>query len=589
MWLLAWVAHDQGQLNLSKHFLTSIANSDVEPNRRCIAKAAHARMDAFQNVAEARPRWQSHFAEDNQRSLAANCWVEDYLGLLEAIEGNESEGIRHNYRGFTMAVASGQMRRAIILAINLGDWFANLHEYHTALEWRQRGLQMARQSGWRLVIGTALQHCGHTFVKLGKLDIASDMLNEAQFQLEIAKDSRANANVYKSLANLYSAQLNFDKALDSLQKLEAVARTLQQSDLISLALIGKAIVFSELGLARAAEQAGLAALTQAKSTTHETIPALLALASIHKRHASQLPMPTSAQAEMATWSVQPETTPPSATLYYLHRALHLANEVENYIVPPELFDELAEEYARLNDGLQAYQYAKQAAQSRSKIYSNDADDRAQALQLSYKLEQDALALENNKRLAAEQTQRAALLEQANETLQDLGSIGQQITQHLDAKKVYAVITDYLEQLLQADTILIYLLRQDHIESVHHMEQGQRLPNLTIALADPYSNTARCLREDTEIVLEFPRQTRPSIPGTAPKRSALFAPLKIADKVLGVMTIQSTYRERYDTRAQMIFRTLCAYTAIALSNCQTHTALAQAHLDLDIAHRHLQDT
>lgn len=58
-------------------------------------------------------------------------------------------------------------------------------------------------------------------------------------------------------------------------------------------------------------------------------------------------------------------------------------------------------------------------------------------------------------------------------------------------------------------------------------------------------------------------------------SALFAPLTIADRVLGVMTIQSTRSNAYAENERLVFRTLCAYTAIGLDNSMAYTHLRDA--------------
>ena len=57
-------------------------------------------------------------------------------------------------------------------------------------------------------------------------------------------------------------------------------------------------------------------------------------------------------------------------------------------------------------------------------------------------------------------------------------------------------------------------------------------------------------------------------------SALFAPLGIGDRLLGVMTIQSPRRHAYGEREQLIFRTLCSYGAIALDNAAAYRRLAE---------------
>jgi signal transduction histidine kinase len=57
-------------------------------------------------------------------------------------------------------------------------------------------------------------------------------------------------------------------------------------------------------------------------------------------------------------------------------------------------------------------------------------------------------------------------------------------------------------------------------------------------------------------------------------SALFAPLLIGERLLGVMTIQSPLAQAYDEHELMIFRTLSAYAAIALDNAAAYQRLQQ---------------
>lgn len=78
-----------------------------------------------------------------------------------------------------------------------------------------------------------------------------------------------------------------------------------------------------------------------------------------------------------------------------------------------------------------------------------------------------------------------------------------------------------------------------------------------------------------------------IPGTVSTLSRMYAPLKVGEKLLGVMTIQSPHANAYGEREQAIFRTLCAYGAIALANAETLSALRQAQDELLIKNRELE--
>ena len=119
-----------------------------------------------------------------------------------------------------------------------------------------------------------------------------------------------------------------------------------------------------------------------------------------------------------------------------------------------------------------------------------------------------------------------------------------------------------------------------------------------------SNTAECARERREILIQHdePLLDDPNhIAGTTPSLSALFAPLAIGTRLLGVMSIQSPHAAAYAERELLVFRTLCAYTAIGLDNAaayrrvegalaslrEAQSELMNKNAQLEIAHREQQ--
>jgi diguanylate cyclase (GGDEF)-like protein len=131
-----------------------------------------------------------------------------------------------------------------------------------------------------------------------------------------------------------------------------------------------------------------------------------------------------------------------------------------------------------------------------------------------------------------------------------------------------------------------------------------LPPTQLELSDPNANTARCVRERREILVEIdPDDSTPNlIPGTLVTLSLLFAPLMIGERVMGVMTVQSLAPRAYGERERLIFRTLCAYGAIALDNADayrqvaatlkalraTQAQLLEKNLELEKAYKALED-
>jgi signal transduction histidine kinase len=600
-WLRAWVAVDQGNLVQTDTELAEMARfaSARDPVRFIVAQAMMARRAAFVDIAAATASWAPHFANLQQRSAnladqaqsplppAALCWVEDFWGIATGQKSEYLNSINHLSKTYAHALASGQIRRAIVAAINIGDVFHDINDHHTALDWVQRALSLARHSGWPNMIGIALMQTASAMRRLQQNDGAYDLLREALSLMRAMAESRNYALALRHLGDVELAREQYPNALATFQLLEQRALLLMHADLQCWAKRGQAQALLGLGQATAALHAGYAALAGANTT--DQIITLRVLADIHSRY--PLPPPVALPKD------------DDASIYYLQRAIALAQTMGDNIVPIDLLDSLAKQYAKLGHYQKAWEFGQQAALARERFHSRETTNRALALQLTFATEQAQAEAAHQRHLAEAEARRAAVLEQTSDTLTHLGLIGQEITAHLDAQHVFEALHHHVKNLFNATAIAIYIMNENgrSLTQVFGMEDNQPLPQHSVPLTNQIANAARCARERRDILLNdnSPLGIEPSwLPGTLHTRSAIFAPLIQANRVLGVMTIQSTRPNAYayGEREQMICRTLCAYTAIALSNAdahgqlsKAHTDLADAHTELAHAHRQLQDT
>jgi len=187
---------------------------------------------------------------------------------------------------------------------------------------------------------------------------------------------------------------------------------------------------------------------------------------------------------------------------------------------------------------------------------------------------------------AEIAAQAEKLDQARGDLAALGAIGRELTATLDQDSVIENLRAQLPKLLDASSIGLYLMDGDGsaMQSVLLVEHGQPGPVDRIELSSTTRIGARAVRERREIVVDFaPEADNPSlVPGTLHTLSALFTPLAIGERMLGLLTIQSPRRHVYGEREQQIFRTLSAYAAIALDNAAGYRRLAEADAALSRA-------
>ena len=491
-------------------------------------------------------------------------WISDFFGTRAFQCSDYGRAIGHLMLSFETALGSGQIRRAIIIATNIGNGFTSLNAHEAALEWMQRGLDLARPTNWPMSIGMCLMQTAETLRLLGQRESAQSLLREALHTLSPLSGSRAYAVALEYQGDLAIDLGNYDAALDSFTRLAARGDALCQSDFQSGARRGQAHALKHLGRAEEAVAVALEALALAREhgDASNQIAALDVLARIHARH--KLPEPEG-------------MTAPNAALHYLQQALAVAATIDGYIVPGALLDATAREYAACGDYAKAYEVALQASAARDKTHSLQATNRAVAMQVQFQTERAQTEGEHHRQLAAAEAERAEVLQQTSATLAHLSAIGQEITAHLDAAAVFRALDRHVHGLLDATHFSVFLLEPDgqNLTCSFGVEAGKPLPATRIALADPNANSSRCVRERREILIDIDRDeaTPNLIPGTLPTLSLLFAPLRVGERVLGAMTVQSLHAQAYGERERLIFRTLCAYGAIALDNASAYRQVA----------------
>ncbi|MES2016139.1 MAG: ATP-binding protein [Pseudomonadota bacterium] len=573
-WLLAWIAVDRGDHAGSDGAFAAAAEAAAlagDHHRNMLAEAAIARWAVLRDRNSAVARWGGQFNSDTAHAHPALAsWINDFLALAASQAGDFGSAAGYYIRCYETALETGQLRAAIIAATNIGEDFTLLGDHHSALEWMQCALELARPTGWPRSVGACLMHTADTLRRLGQLDSAHDMLQEALAILKPLANARSYAIALQYLGDLSLDQGDFDAALDAFTRLEARADALDHADFHSIARRGQAHALSQMG--RGAEALAVAALAvdmgERQNNPYNQIAALRVMAMIHAHHA--LPAP-------------PDMVEPNPALHYLCKALTVAATIEGYTVPGDLYDAMARQYAGAGDYRRAYDVAMAASSAREKTHSQEATNHAIAMQVHHQTEHARSEGYHHRELAESEARRAEVLQRTSATLERLSAIGQEITGHLDAAAVFGALDRHIHGLLTASTFAIYMTDAagTMLNRTFGVEMGKELPLHSIALSDPYAYSVRCLAERREIYIDHwpDAEHRHVVPGTMINMSALFVPLTVGERAIGVMTVQAPHSRAYGENERMIFRTLCAYGAIALDNAEAYRQLQDAQAQL----------
>ncbi|MCV2350572.1 ATP-binding protein [Paucibacter sp. Y2R2-4] len=564
-WVLAQVATSLGDTQKCSDWLTigaQQAHSCGDSERQSLLECSQARYAGVIDRYAAEAQWGDHFESKRTHSPPRVAPMLDLYGAYRAMRASRlSEAIQRFSAVIDPLIELGCIREAIAAQANLGSVFNDLNDPEAALEWMEKALTLARKQAWSFSIGTCQMQLGETLRKLGRLDLAQEQLNESLQCFARWPATRNHCVSLNYLGWLALDQNQPQRAADYFDKIQAAGGF---ADLQLSALRGQGHALLQLGDLDAAEKSAQEALLLAQQRGAADLVVQLGLLLAHI--AQRRPVPA---ADLA--------------LQYLEQAREQAAAITGYKGSSELLHALAQAYADSGRYAQAYEASQEAAQSRAQSLSAEAANRLASIQLRNLNDSARAQTEHLHALAEAERQKALLMQRNSDTLELLGRIGQELTRQLDLTSIFSALVRHIPSLLDARAFEVYLLDEtgSALDSIFGLEDGQALPHDRIELSDPDSNAARCALERTELSIQLAHDgSDPSqVPGTMRTLSALFAPLLIGERLLGVVTVQSPLAHAYGEHERMIFRTLNAYLAIALDNANAYKRLQQAQAQL----------
>lgn len=542
-----------------------------DPMRVIVIESLLANQMLLRDLSQATDRWDNiQHGEDDRADPFFLSYINEFLSYSYALTSEFGLSAAYGIQVFESARVYGQKRRMISVASNVGDAFNSMSDHRAALQWIQEGLDLAKSAGWPNSIANCLVQMSETLRRLGRPAEAKDMLESAFPILGQVVGSRTHLLALRYLGDLSLDMEDYGAASASFFELISWADKKNHLDFRIGSRRGYAHALSMQGKGETALEIALEALILAgqSSDSYRHIEVLRVLAALHMRH--KLPAPAEMRAA-------------TAPLHYLLRALTVAENVSGLSISAALYEEVAKAYAAGNCFDKAYEFSQLALAASEKDNKKEAANRINAMQLSQQTERTKAESEHLRQSAAAEAQRVELLQQTRAILEKLGTIGQEITASLDAEAVFEALNRHVHDLLHVTAFVIYLMDDDQqsMTSAYGVENGLPIESDTVYMSSTVSSAVRCVNERREIAIDIAADDElPSlIPGTEKVHSMLFAPLIIGERVLGAMTIQSSRLEVYGDREKMIFRSLCAYGAIALGNADAYLRLqkTQEHL------------
>jgi signal transduction histidine kinase len=170
-----------------------------------------------------------------------------------------------------------------------------------------------------------------------------------------------------------------------------------------------------------------------------------------------------------------------------------------------------------------------------------------------------------------------ILEQSYSNVELLGEIGRKITSSLSVETIISTVYDNVNSLMDAAVFGIGIYHEDSktIDFPATYENGQALPAYSNSIYDQNRFAGLCFISGKEILMsdlstEYNKhlQHLPNpIAGDQPA-SLIYIPLKVKEKTLGVITVQSFKKNAFSEYQLYMLRNIAVYAAIALENAES---------------------
>jgi transcriptional regulator with GAF, ATPase, and Fis domain len=184
----------------------------------------------------------------------------------------------------------------------------------------------------------------------------------------------------------------------------------------------------------------------------------------------------------------------------------------------------------------------------------------------------------------------AEIQAAYKDIQTLSEIGQRITSTLDLNMVLEVVYDNVNELMAAEVFGIGLYQADKQEIEYRLaiEKGQRYKPYTRTMEDKNQFPIWCIDNKKEIFINavfeeynqyltsYKNESSELEDGTMSEvvQSLIYLPLMIAEKVTGIITVQSFKKGAYSEKHLMMLKTLASYISIAIENSKTYLLISE---------------
>lgn len=537
----------------------------------------NARNNPSEVLVSARQNLQKAKAANYQKGIA---WAEGNIGAAQVWSSNYEEALSHTTkaRQLLQKVKDGNHESDILY--NLCVIFYFLGDYKRQLEYAMDALDVAKKNDYLSGQANAYNGIGLAYYTTSENEKAIEYLLNGK---EIAQEIGDHSTLLKILDGLGQAYFNledYDKALNYKTECASISGELGEKSIQAFALDGIGEIYYMKKDPESALDHCMRSLAIRKELGFKSGEAE------NMMHIGEIYL-MSGDFDLAGKN--------------LNEAIKIAEEIKAYEIISRSNKLLADHYEKVEDLILFIKHYKAYHQARDSYNKESETKKLKTFELKGRLEQ----MEEEKKLLQDKNDQ---LNQYFEDVETLSKIGNEITSSLSVTAINQIVYENVNTLMPADGfgIGIYDPETNILTFPGYIEQGKVFEETNYDLNDNDRMACVCFNKELEILINnFEEEHTKYVPQlVSPKvgkasQSLIYLPLKVKDKKIGVITIQSLKENAYTEYHLNILRNLGIYISIALDNAQLYEnmeeqvevrtkELEQNHKNIELLNRIGQD-
>jgi len=484
------------------------------------------------------------------------------LGLINYYSANNLKAIEFYNRSTKIADEIHNFEIMSSNANNLGIIYDNMGDYEKSLEMYLSSLRTCEEKGWEFAIAPTILNIGEIYNKLEKLELAKECFERSY---EIYYKMNNHIGVLQAANNLTNILLKGNDLILLKEKISFLEENVGSiNDLLIKLDIKRTLTnyFMKISQYEKAETQVMESIDICNSLKNDEY--LI----ITYNLAAKLEIAKGNLTKAESW---------------LQCSGEKLKEYSSDHLSQFRLVLLIDLYKKKGDLPGVIKYLEENERLTSKIDEAKFQKRFSDLRVQYEIEKEQQKTKELKRINDKLEQFNRVLKSKNEkiistyfTLKKISEIGQKITSFFDLEKIYHLAYESASELIEFEKFAIGLLENDYLiyKFVH---KNAKEKGVVIRIKDDNSisrwiiDNKKALKcnDVAQSAMQYVSDQKVIIKDIFDAHSAVFVPLISSDKVIGVLSVQTTKSHGFSNNHFTMLKALGTYMAIALDNAMAY--------------------